>query len=692
VNRGPSVGRILAVCALLSLLAASTPAAELFSDNFSWLPPGWLSYPMGELNGAIQEYHYIRHRGVDVRPWYNPIVHLDSWIAGDEDGNSYLEQHLITEERFFTLMNPLFVTGDKEWGDYTVEASVRPLSLRGMAGVVFRYHTNRHYYLFAVRDGKQAYLAVRGPIETALRQADWRILGEADFPYDAKRYHSFRVENEGPTMRCSIDGRVLIEASDSELLRGRVGVAANMPARFTDFRVTVSNATLTAIHERIDAREQELADLRRSNPQPKLWKRFQTPIFGAGRNVRFGDLDGDGRIDMLIAQNIPKVRGDAFDHISCLTAVNLDGEVLWQLGRPDPRNGLLTNDTPFQIHDIDADGRNEVVLVKDFKIQILDGRNGKVEKWAWLPEAPAANTERPYDINNGDSIAFFDLSGKGRRSEILIKDRYRSFWLFDEDLKMIGTGEGQTGHFPFPYDLTGDGKDEIIIGFSARNARGEPIWSRDQELHDHTDAISAGNFTADPGAAPRVYSCGSDEGFLVFSKDGEILSHVRVGHAQTQSVGQYRPETKELEIMTANFWRNTGIVTLLNPDGEILQQEELVPGSSHLRPVNWRGDGTEFALLNVNAVDGGMVDGKLRRVVTFPNDGHPDLAYEVLNVTGDPRDEIIVWDQQEMWIYTQDRPYSGARIYAPQRNPTYNDSNYRSTVSLPAWKEHDVSR
>jgi hypothetical protein len=488
-------------------------------------------------------------------------------------------------------------------------------------------------------------------------------------------------------MRCSIDGKLLIEASDNELLKGRAGIAANMPARFTDFRVTAGDETQAAIQKRIDARELELAKLRQANPQPKLWKRFQTPIYGAGRNVRFGDLDGDGQIDMLIAQNLPKVRGDAFDHISALTAVNLDGEVLWQVGRPDPRNGLLTNDTPFQIHDIDADGRNEVVLAKDYKIQILDGRTGKVEKWAWMPAAPAANSERPYEINNGDSIAFFDLSGKGRRGEILIKDRYRSFWLFDEDLKQIGTGSGQTGHYPFPYDLTGDGKDEIIIGFSARDAKGQPLWSQDQELHDHTDAISAGNYTADPNAPPRVYSCGSDEGFLVFSKEGEILRHVRLGHAQTQSVGQYRPETKELEIMIANFWRNTGIVTLLNPDGEILQQEELIPGSSHLQPVNWRGDGTEFALLNANAIDGGMVDGNLRKVVTFPNDGHPDLAYMVINVTGDARDEIIVWDQEQVWIYTQDRPFEGEKIYAPQRNPTYNDSNYRSTVSLPAWND-----
>jgi hypothetical protein len=140
--------------------------------------------------------------------------------------------------------------------------------------------------------------------------------------------------------------------------------------------------------------------------------------------------------------------------------------------------------------------------------------------------------------------------------------------------------------------------------------------------------------------------------------------------------------------MVANFWRNTGIVTLLDPDGEVLLQKELVPGSSHLKPVNWRGDGTEFAMLHGNAEDGGLVDGQLRRVVMFPDDGHPDLAYAVMDLTGDARDEIILWDQEEVWIYTQDRPFEGEKIYAPKRNPTYNDSNYRSTVSLPGWQDY----
>ena len=662
---------------------------ELFSDDFSGLPPGMLSFPVGELNGAIQEYHYLPHRGVDARPWRNPIVHLDSWAVGDEDGKSYLEQHQIIEERYRSNVLPVFVTGDAEWGEYAVEAKVRPLSLAERVGVVFRYHHNRHYYICGVRDGKTAFLAVREPLETAFREGVWRLLAEAPFVYGVREYLPFRIEDEGRSMSCSVGGQRLLEASDAELTKGLIGAAANVPARFTDFRVSVSKAAHQAIIGRIASRETELARLRAENPRPKLWRRFRTPVWGTGRNVRFGDLNGDGEIDMLFAQQIPKVRGDAFDNISALTAVTLTGEVLWQVGRPDARNGLVTNDTPFQIHDLEGDGKNEVVLAKDFKLQVLDGKTGERLKWAWMPVAPTENRERPYELNNGDSIAFFDLRGNGPPLDDLDQGPLpSSFWLFDEDLRPLGRGSGQTGHYPYPFDF--EGKTARTRSSSASpcadQATANHCWSRDAELHDHTDAISAGNFTGDPSARPRVYSCGSDEGFLVFGEDGNILKHVRLGHAQTQSVGQYRPETPELEILIANFWRNTGIVTMLDPDGNILQQQELVPGSSHLQPVNWRGDGTEFAMLHAGADSGGMIDGQMRRVVAMPHDGHPELAYQVLNVTGDARDELIVWDQNEVWIYTQDRPFTGQRVYAPTRNPLYNDSNYRSTVSLPAWR------
>lgn len=47
---------------VIALLPAILPSAELFRDDFYGFPAGHLSQPMGQLNGAIQECHYIEHR------------------------------------------------------------------------------------------------------------------------------------------------------------------------------------------------------------------------------------------------------------------------------------------------------------------------------------------------------------------------------------------------------------------------------------------------------------------------------------------------------------------------------------------------------------------------------------------------------------------------------------------------------
>ena len=82
---------------------------------------------------------------------------------------------------------------------------------------------------------------------------------------------------------------------------------------------------------------------------------------------------------------------------------------------------------------------------------------------------------------------------------------------------------------------------------------------------------------------------------------------------------------------------------------------------------------------------GGMLDGDGDRVVLFPDDGHPDQCAEVLNLTGDPRDEIILWDAHKMYIYTQDRPAPDGPVYHPEKYPEYSASNYRGEFSFAHW-------
>jgi len=63
------------------------------------------------------------------------------------------------------------------------------------------------------------------------------------------------------------------------------------------------------------------------------------------------------------------------------------------------------------------------------------------------------------------------------------------------------------------------------------------------------------------------------------------------------------------------------------------------------------------------------------------------MCYAVLDITGDCRDEIVVWNPDEIWIYTQDNNPLTGRLYKPVRNPLYNSSNYQTSVSLPGWSE-----
>ena len=234
---------------------------------------------------------------------------------------------------------------------------------------------------------------------------------------------------------------------------------------------------------------------------------------------------------MLIAQNVRKASKNSFDHISCLTAVTFDGKILWQKGRPDPYNDVLANDTPFQIYDIDGDGRNEVVMVKDFKIQILDGRTGEVKQWAWMPKAPEDNDERPYEMEVGDSIYFINLDSSKRPQHILIKDRYRTFWVFTKDLKLVWTGQCATGHYPYALDVDGDGRQELMIGYDLFSPDGKQLWSHDKELKDHSDGVVLGQLHGrSEGADP-----------CLFLRQRRGLRHVRPAgqHSQAPPGGTY---------------------------------------------------------------------------------------------------------------------------------------------------------
>ena len=683
---------------LLLLIGCSTASTydrddpQLAFCDFSNLKPG----RFGDFaTRGFPEYHYVPRQftdGWDIVNNRGP----EEWKVIDTDGKNslyYLGFNASVWTNEFTY--PILCYGDILWKDYILEVSLSPLDRSALNGILFRYRDGRHYYLFGLDADDQVTLRYRDG-EKGFRQDGWHELAAKSYPTDPEKSYIFRVETSGNRIRCSIDGELIFDVTDNRYSAGKIGLFATSPVAFHEVTVSTTPEDKQEYLRDKAVREEELKKLRSGNPQCKLWKKINTPGFGAARAMRLGDLDNDGRIDFLIAQNMPFFGGN-YNRITCLTALDQEGRMLWQIGTPDPEHAWLTYDVAVQIHDLDGDGQTEVIMAQENWIKVLEGRSG-MEKARYpvpsseiLPEETSWLEYRHYyrrdllPYLNVDCFSFADLRGTGHPRDILIKDRHTRLWAYTDDFELLWTTSANLGHFPFFHDSDQDGRDEIYIGYSKFDPTGKLAWSLDSLLGEHADGICVGDLTLS-GGPEKVFIGGSDDGVLVLDKDGKILKHHRVGHAQTPSVGQYRPDIPGLEFCNINFWGEPGLITLYNSAGEEIINFELFHAGSPVLPVNWRGDGTEFIFLSPNIKEGGLVDGWGRRVVMFPDDGHPDLAWMAHDLTGDPRDELIVWDLESIWIYTQDRPFEGEKVYKPERQPLYNESNYATAWSWPGWE------
>ena len=275
------------VCQLVGLVALAvwcspSHAADLFRDDFSGFPPGWLTRPIGQLNAAIQEYHYLPHRGVPLGPWANAICHLDAWAVGEEEGKSYLEQHTVNDQA---------AADEPDLPDRRPRVGGLHRRGRRAASVARRHGRGRlplphQPPLLPVRaDGGQP--GAPGAAAAAReRHSAWRSgasSAAAPFPYDTTRYYRLRVENEGledPGLhrrQADPHGRRRRAApGQGRRHRQHPGAVPGFP------RDRVADEAKRGIDARIARREAELAELRGQNPRPKLWKTFKTPKFGAG--------------------------------------------------------------------------------------------------------------------------------------------------------------------------------------------------------------------------------------------------------------------------------------------------------------------------------------------------------------------------------------------------------------------------
>ena len=661
----------------------------LSNEDFQDFPIG--EFPYDRDHTAMGEYQYVVANGYHGN-WVDMVCNSSyngtgpTWLITERDGRHFMESMRIEKNRPHRMF-PTLETGKHQWKDYEVSVSVRRLSQKGMAGLVFSMNHSIDTLVFYLDGKDKAAVAYRHKEEV-------QVLKEVSFPHGCDQEYRLKVDCDGRIAKVYVDDQELFRVEDDLVARGgKVGISADCPSRFADFKVCVSEKTKQEIEVAERAVKETETEEMKKHPKMKLWKKIDLKNFGTSRQIRFGHLTGTDEWYVVLAQMQKRICRDAYGLISCLTAIDLEGNVLWQLGEPSDKTeelGKVSADMAFQVYDIDGDGSDEVIVGWDFEIRILDGRTGTIKKSAKTPFSDDDDADLigvPYQIYaferiNPDGIRICNFRGKERPADILIKDRYCRIYALDEDLNVMWKFKSptNTGHCPLPIDIDGDGKDELLVGYKLLDSDGQMLWSYPIS-EDHTDEIVAGKWM--PGEDEGHFACVSGtEGFFIGDFYGNIVARDMIGHAQRVSIANYCPEREGREIVVTNFWGHQGVIFLYDCYGNQIWEMENEMNGNILAPVNWDGDGTELILTNADAKKGGLLNGRGVRAVEFPDDGHPVLCCESLDLTGDERDELVVWDYHSMYIYTQD-DCPKEQTYHPVQFPIYNASNYRGEYSYP---------
>lgn len=661
----------------------------LSNEDFQDFPIG--EFPYDKDHTAMGEYQYVVANGYHGN-WVDMVCNSSyngtgpTWLITERDGRHFMESMRIEKNRPHRMF-PTLETGKHQWKDYEVSVSVRRLSQKGMAGLVFSMNHSIDTLVFYLDGKDKAAVAYRHKEEV-------QVLKEVSFPHGCDQEYRLKVDCDGRIAKVYVDDQELFRVEDDLVARGgKVGITADCPSRFADFKVCVSEKTKQEIEVAERAVKETETEEMKKHPKMKLWKKIDLKNFGTSRQIRFGHLTGTDEWYVVLAQMQKRICRDAYGFISCLTAIDLEGNVLWQLGEPSDKTeelGKVSADMAFQVYDIDGDGRDEVIVGWDFEIRILDGRTGTIKKSAKTPFSDDDDADLigvPYQTYaferiNPDGIRICNFRGKERPADILIKDRYCRIYALDEDLNVMWKFKSptNTGHCPLPIDIDGDGKDELLVGYKLLDSDGQMLWSYPIS-EDHTDEIVAGKWM--PGEDEGHFACVSGKaGFFIGDFYGNIVARDMVGHAQRVSIANYCPEREGREIVVTNFWGHQGVIFLYDCYGNQIWEMENEMNGNILAPVNWDGDGTELILTNADAKKGGLLNGRGVRAVEFPDDGHPVLCCESLDLTGDERDELVVWDYHSMYIYTQD-DCPKEQTYHPVQFPIYNASNYRGEYSYP---------
>jgi hypothetical protein len=332
-----------------------------------------------------------------------------------------------------------------------------------------------------------------------------------------------------------------------------------------------------------------------------------------------------------------------------LTAYNgFNGERLWQKGEDNGLTGT-DRDEPAQIWDIDNDGANEVVAVMNSKLVFLNGAKGSVEKELTMPSGYATAH---------DCIIFANFSKKPIAQDIVLKDRYDNAVAIDIDGNRLWTYRGITGHYPWPFDIDGDGRDEFFIGYSCLDYQGKPKYQAPIAV-DHPDCIWIGDVDADPSNGWEVvYGLASSPSTrMVRVSTGKVVwTNGDRRESQQVMLADFRKDLVGLETYGLDRVNRTDQDALFVIDAKGKQLWEETPDNSGYTTAiklvrNW--DGTKTPLCLAFKRGGGVIpelrDGGGKIVAAIPGETASNAC--IGDFGGDEKQEILMYSASTATIY-----------------------------------------
>lgn len=405
------------------------------------------------------------------------------------------------------------------------------------------------------------------------------------------------------------------------------------------------------------------------------------PVDSSGGLI-VADLTNDGLMDYLVTQ--PR-------HVG---AYANDGSELWVIqahivvGGSAEKFGLPGHHGPgVQAGDIDGDGRTEVLfLTHGGALQVLDGKSGK-RKWVASPPVPDGGEK-------WEHVVIANFRGKGDRDVLLQatnKDGYRmgryvAAFALDDLASGRSTPLWQRSDFVSCAhngarlgDLDRDGRDEVLGG-TVLSPDGEALLRL--PVKGHLDSIFIHDVRPDlPGLEVVALEEGGNRIFLFNGRQVLWITDYKQQEPQNAAVGEFDTDRPGLEIWCRSRYNEHQKPFVFDSRGSLISHYEMdavapkgwtAAGVEVIAPIHWTGELHQLAAAKERHESGDVcifdpITGEF--VERFPEAA--DRLY-VADVTGDWREELVVWSGQELHVYHN--PVPNPRSKRPR---LWDDRQYR---------------